>query len=60
MLRKVFNIIVYAFAIIGAILMLGYVASKAGLTKNVGLVDTKIDYYATSRVLADNQNYIWL
>ncbi len=55
-----FNITVYIFALIGVVLMLGYAFSKTGLTKNTGMVDTKIDYYATSRVLADNQNYIWL
>jgi hypothetical protein len=59
-LKRIYHIIIYTFAVIGAILILGYVISKSGLTDKKGLVDDKSDYFTKSRNLTDNQNYIWL
>jgi hypothetical protein len=59
-IRKIYQIALYSFAIIGAILMVGYVASKSGITRDGGLVDSQADYYNRSRNLGDNKNYIWL
>lgn len=45
MIRKIFNIVVYAFAIIGLIMVFGYVAMKLGWTRTKGVVDTQHDYF---------------
>jgi len=60
MLKKIYNTILYTFALIGAILMIGFVFSKSGLSKQSGVVEKKIDYFSVSRNLIDNKNYIWL
>ncbi|MEN9524011.1 MAG: hypothetical protein RL536_80, partial [Candidatus Parcubacteria bacterium] len=44
-MRKIFNIIVYIFAIIGFILLLGYVAIRMGWTKTSGTVDNQRNYF---------------
>jgi len=58
-LRRIFYLCLYTFAIIGFLLMLGFVVSKSELTKNSGLVD-KNDYFSKSRKLVDNKNYAWI
>jgi hypothetical protein len=60
MLRKIYNFILYSFAIIGALLMLGFVFSKTGVTDKAGITDKNTDYFKVSRQLASNQNYLWL
>ena len=60
MLRKIYTVILYGFAIIGAVLILGFVISKTGLTNQKGITDNNTDYYNTSRNLSANQNYVWL
>ncbi len=60
MLKKIFNFIIYSFAIIGATLILGYVISKSGLTDQAGITNKNTDYFNTSRDLVDNKNYLWL
>jgi len=55
-----YNIILYGFALIGFILIAGFLVSKSGLTNKDGLVDNNADYFAKSRNLTDNQNYVWL
>lgn len=45
MIKKIFNIAVYIFAIIGLILVLGYMAVKLGWTRTKGVVDTQHDYF---------------
>jgi hypothetical protein len=59
-LKKIYNIILYTFAIIGGILILGFVISRSDLTNKPGIVDNRTDYYKQSRNLTSNQNYIWL
>ncbi len=58
-LKKIFNVIIYSFAVIGAVLMLAFVANKSGLTKQDGIVE-KADYFNHSRLLEKNQDYPWL
>lgn len=60
MLKKIYYAILYAFAIIGAVLMVGYAASKADLAKQVGVIDNQTDYYNRSRDLIDQKTYTWL
>ena len=60
MLRRIYNLGLYTFAIIGAILILGFVISKSGLTDKLGISDPNTDYYNKSRNLTDNMNYVWL
>jgi hypothetical protein len=60
MLRKIFNFIVYGFALIGAILILGFVISKTDLTKNGGRIEQKSDYFTQSRNLTEQETYTWL
>ncbi len=60
MLKKIYNTLLYGFAIIGAILILGYVISKSGLTNKDSLVDEKTDYFKVSRNLTDQKTYAWL
>lgn len=60
MLKKIYNTFVYGFAIIGAIMMLGYLASKSDLTKNSGLVDNNKDYFNVSRRITEQKTYDWL
>jgi hypothetical protein len=60
MLKKIFNAIIYSFAVIGAILMLGFVGSKSGITNDRGVESNKLDYFSKSRKLTDNRNFIWL
>ncbi len=58
-LKRIGNFIIYSFALIGAVLILGFVSQKSGLTQQNG-VSEKSDYFTHSRFLKDNQNYIWL
>lgn len=60
MIKKIYNTILYGFAIIGAILMLGFVASKSSVTDQAGKVDNKTDYYQQNRNINHNKNYLWL
>jgi hypothetical protein len=60
MLGKIYNILLYGFAIIGAILITGYVISKSGLTNKDSLIDDKTDYFKVSRNLTDQKTYAWL
>lgn len=59
-IRVIYNIVLYGFAIIGAVLILGFVIFKSGLTNKTGIVDNSTDYFSKSRNLTDNKNYIWL
>ncbi len=59
-IRVIYKIVLYGFAIIGAVLILGFVISKSGLTNKAGITDPNTDYYNKSRNLTDNKNYIWL
>lgn len=45
MMRKIFNVIVYIFAAIGLVLVLGYLAVELGWTRTKGVVDTQHDYF---------------
>ncbi len=58
--KKIFDFIIYGFAIIGAILIFGFVFSKSNLTKDAGMADKKTDYFDLSRKLTDNPNYTWM
>jgi hypothetical protein len=60
MIKKIYNIGLYTFAIIGFILIAGFLVSKSGLTDKVGITDTDTDYYNKSRNLADTKNFVWL
>ncbi len=42
---KIFKTLTYIFAIIGLVLVLGYVALELGLTKSSGVVDNQHDYF---------------
>ncbi len=44
-MRKVFNIIIYFFAIIGFILLAVYIANLFGWTKTDGIIDNQHDYF---------------
>lgn len=44
-MKKIFNVAVYIFAVIGLILVFGYVAMKLGWTRTKGVVDTQHDYF---------------
>lgn len=59
-IKKIYTTILYTLAVFGGIMMLGYVASKAGLTNNGGTINNNTDYYSKSRNLVDNNNYVWL
>jgi hypothetical protein len=39
--------------------MCGFFAFKLGLTKNLGFIDTNINYYDTSRTLSADDTYYW-
>jgi hypothetical protein len=52
-LRRIFNLCIYTFAIIGFLLMLGFVLSKSGVTNE------KPDYFSQSRNLIEHTNYLW-
>ena len=56
--KKIFNVLIYGFTVIGAILMLGFVAIKSGLTNNTGLGE-KSDYFNHSRLLIKNESLTW-
>ncbi len=45
MMKKIFNVAVYIFAVIGLVLVFGYVAMKLGWTRTKGVVDTQHDYF---------------
>jgi hypothetical protein len=59
-LRKIFNLIVYAFAIFGALLLLAFVVSKTELTNRKSIVDGGFDYFSRSRKILEQENYLWL
>ncbi len=44
-MRKVFNIIIYFFAVIGFVLLAVYMANLFGWTKTAGIVDVQHDYF---------------
>jgi hypothetical protein len=60
MLKKIYTTIIYIFAIIGIILILGFIISKSNITNQTGIIDNNTDYYSKSRDLVNNQNYVWL
>lgn len=60
MLKKIYNTLLYGFAIIGAILILGYVISKSGLTNKNSIIDDKTDYFNVSRNLINQKTSAWL
>jgi hypothetical protein len=60
MIRKIYHFFLYSFALIGAILILGFVVSKSGLTKQAGITENNADYFSKSRSLGASQNYVWL
>lgn len=60
LLKKIFNIALYSFAIIGAGLILAFVLSKSGVTNKAGVVDKQNDYFSVSRKIAENKVYDWL
>ena len=44
-MKKIFTIVIYIFAGIGFILVIGYAAIRLGFTKTAGIVDTQHDYF---------------
>lgn len=46
-MKSIFRIVVYIFAVIGFVLVAGYVAVQFGLTKTEGIVDEQHDYFQT-------------
>lgn len=60
MLRKIYNFCLYTFAIIGLLLITGFIFSKSGLTNKVGIIDNEIDYFSRSRNLLDHENLSWI
>ncbi|MEI8249229.1 MAG: hypothetical protein WCG07_01910 [Candidatus Taylorbacteria bacterium] len=44
-MKKIFTILIYIFAGIGFILVIGYIGIRLGLTKTAGIVDTQHDYF---------------
>jgi hypothetical protein len=60
MFKKIYNVALYSFAIIGFLLIMGFFISKSGLTDKVGIIDTNTDYYSKNRNIIDNKNYTWL
>lgn len=60
MLKKIYNTVLYGFAIIGFILITGYVASISGLSDRAGLVDNDTDYFKKSRLLVEQKTYPWM
>lgn len=59
MISKIFKIIVYIFALIGFLLIAGYLAFQAGLFNNSGMV-MNADYFNKSRNLLANQTFDWM
>jgi hypothetical protein len=60
MLKKIYKVLLYIFAAIGFILILGFLLYKLGWLKNSGLIDSNFDYFGKSRSLSDNETYGWL
>jgi len=63
-MRKIFNILVYIFAIIGLVLMSVYVALELGFTKTAGIIDNQHDYFknqvnASSSIAITDENNSW-
>lgn len=58
-IKVTYNSLLYGFAIIGVILIFGFLVSKSGLTREKGVIDTN-DYFNKSRNLVQNANYVWL
>jgi len=48
MVRKIFQILVYLFAAIGFVLVVGYFAVKYGLTNTTGIIDQQRDSFLTA------------
>ncbi|MES3031429.1 MAG: hypothetical protein V4697_03395 [Patescibacteria group bacterium] len=46
-MKSLFRIVIYVFAGIGFVLVVGYIAVELGLTKTRGVVDTQRDYFQT-------------
>jgi hypothetical protein len=45
MMKKIFRVLVYTFAVIGFILVAVYAAVELGLTKTPGIIDSQRDYF---------------
>lgn len=63
--KKIFNIIVYIFAIIGLFLTAGFFAVKYGLTNTSGIVDNQRQNFlananSTNTSTGGNSNYYWV
>jgi hypothetical protein len=64
MYKKIFNIAIYIFAIIGFVLVGGFFAVKYGLTNTSGIIDNQKANFLSSQNTANtlnsqNQNYYW-
>ncbi len=57
--KKIFTFFLYLFAIIGFILVGGYLAFKSGLLQNGGSAQDA-DYFNRSRLLIENQTFDWM
>ena len=44
-MRRIFNILVYIFAVIGFVLIVGYLAIRLGWTKTAGIIDNQHDFF---------------
>lgn len=63
--KKIFNIVVYVFAVIGFVLVGGFFAVKFGLTNTSGVIDNQRENFINSGkntgnvISSQNQNYYW-
>jgi len=57
--KKLFTLLVYIFAAIGFVLIVGFAAFKLGLMENNGTQQSG-DYFNKSRLLVQNQTFDWM
>ncbi len=57
--KKIFTILLYLFAIIGFVLIVGFLILKLGLVKNNG-IEKSDNYFDKSRLLIKNQTFNWM
>jgi hypothetical protein len=60
MLNKIYKIFLYIFAIIGFVLIFGFIFYKLGWLKNSGIVDSNFNYYDKSRSILATETYGWI
>ena len=60
MLNKIYKILLYTFALIGFILICGFIFYRFGWLKNSGLIDNNFNYFDKSRNLSNNDTYDWI